>query len=236
MMKLYNLIFLLLPLWASGQTVDIEADILNKGIAEKRWDVSGIQERAKLWKQERGNYPIIPYDTATKRVVFQQIIKFPGISKVQAFKRCKEWAAFEFNKLDAVIEYEDVESGKLILEGYVNIPYTGSFKNMWGNIKSVPTSSDLYFSLMITVMDGRAKISYHKLRFHSFVPGYVIGAIYVPSETISNSFESLFPIVDHDFAAWSGIFDAVRNSLLEINSTGPALEKYVRALESDYRF
>jgi hypothetical protein len=227
---------LLMVVWGGAQTVEIEAEILNRGISEKKWDPVETQERAKLWKQERGNYPKIPYDTVLKKVIFQHIIKFDGISKQQAFKRCKEWAAFEFNKLDAVTEYEDAESGKLILEGWVRIPFTQTYKNVWGNTKSAPSWSDLYFSLMVTLVDGKAKVSYHNLRFESYIPGYAIGNIYIPSEIVKSRFESLFPIVDHDFASWGGIFDLLRNSLADINATAPSLEKYINGLGGDYRF
>ena len=41
--------------------------------------------------------------------------------KGQAFKRVKEWAALRFGKLDDVLEYEDAESGKIIVEGWVPV-------------------------------------------------------------------------------------------------------------------
>ena len=227
---------LVISVCCGAQTVEIEAEILNRGISEKKWDLAEMQERARIWKIERVNYPKIPYDTVLKKAVFQQYFKFDGITKVQAFKRCKEWAAFKFNKLDAVIEYEDIESGKLILEGYVEIPYIKTFKNMWGNLKSAPTAIELYFSLMITMVDGKAKVTYHNLRYRTFIPGFVSSNVYIPAEYYTFSFDSMFPMIEKDFLSWGGAFDLVRNSLAELNGTAPDLEKYVNEFKVDYKF
>jgi hypothetical protein len=225
-----------LPLLSTGQTVDIENALINKWIAEKKWDAAGIQERAKVWKQERVNYPVVPFDSLSGKVVTSQVIQYSGVSKSQAFKRTMEWAALRFNKVASVVEYSDADAGKLVLEGYVPIHFMGSFKNIWGNVKTLPRSSDLHFSMVITLVEGKAKIEYHNLHFKTFVQGFIAGNVYVPSEIVRNNFEDMFPIIEQDFSMWSGTFDLVRKSLAELNATGPDLSRFLNATNLDYKF
>jgi hypothetical protein len=219
-----------------AQTAEIENELINRQFSEGKVSPAVAQEKAKAWRTMRDQYPKVPFDTVSNRVVVERVIAFPGISKAIAFKRCKEWAALNFRKLDSVVEYEDVESGKLILEGYVEVTHLVSFENIWGAQKSLPTKSDLHFSLVLTLVDGKAKVAYHNLRFSDYVPGYASGSSYVPGEWVDRSFESLFPIVNRDYSKWKGIMDLVVNSLSDINRTAPALERYITDYNRDYKF
>jgi hypothetical protein len=221
---------------AVAQTIQIETDYLMDPARNEASDPVLVQERGRVWRNTREMYPELPYDPLTGEFVFEQVISFPGVSKAQAFRRCKEWASFNFRQLKAVIDYEDFESGKLIIDGYVNIRYLVSYKNLWGYTKTAPRRMDLEFTLVFTVVDEKAKVTYHNLRYRNLIESYFIGGIYVPSEIVYIYFEELFPVVSAPLLEWAGTIDLIKNSVRSLNATAPSLERYVRAFAEDYRF
>lgn len=219
-----------------GQTVEIESAFINKSISEKKWDVTETTTRGKMWQQVRKEYPVLPYDTTTREIKIVDIITFPGISKEAAYRRAKEWAALNFGKLAAVTEYENEASGKIILEGFSKIHYTGRTPNLWGKLRASPEKIDLYYSLVLTFKEGKAKIQYKNIQFKSFVPGYSTATFYVPGEIVTTSFEQMFPIVSHDPDSWEVYFDLLKQSVAEFKATAPSLEAYIKGQDEDYRF
>jgi hypothetical protein len=230
------LFFVLMPVLGLSQTVDIENAYINKAISEKKWDQMEAAKRGKLWQQLRAEYPVLPFDTVSKEIHVESIITFPGITKDVAYRRIKEWAALNFGKLSSVLEYENEASGKIIIEGLTEIKYNSTFKTIWGNNKAIPTDMDMYFSLMLTVKDGKAKVQYENLRYRTFVPGYGSGVYYVPSEYFNLRFGFMFPITASDTSSWEGYLDLLKKSMAELNATAPSLELYIRGADSDYRF
>lgn len=219
-----------------GQTVEIESAYINKGIAEKKWDPPQMAARGKMWQQLRHTYPVFPYDTVTKKLHVENIITFPGVKKEIAFRRIKEWAAINYGKLTSVLEYEHEASGKIIIEGYSEVNYTGTTMTYRGKLKPSPESIDLYYSLVLTIVEGKAKIEYKNLKYRSFISGFSMGTYYVPSEYVNMSFGYMFPIVANDPDSWNGYIDLLKNSLAVLNTTAPSIEAYVRDSENDYRF
>jgi hypothetical protein len=215
-----------------AQTIQIETDYLMDPAKNEASD----QERGRVWRNTREMYPELPYDPLTGEFVFEQVISFPGVSKAQAFRRCKEWASFNFRQLDATIDYEDFESGKIIIDAYVNIRYLISYQNLWGNIKTTPRRTELEFTLVFTVVDDKAKVSYRNLRYRNLIESYFSGGVYVPSEVVYTYFEDLFPVVSGHHSKWVGSIDLIKNSVRSLNATAPSLERYVRAYAADYRF
>lgn len=220
-----------------GQTVELEEQYLNKCVKDQKWRAEEAIDRVRLWRQLKGDYPAIPYDTATGEVELVRVIEFPGVKKDVAFRRVKEWGALQFGSLAEVTDYEDMESGKIILEGFVPIVYMATVDNLWGTNKSVPASKDMYFSLVVTVKDGKAKVEYKNLKFRYTVGGYTIGSVYVPMEVVRMPFGNVFPITSaDDKGSWKGAMDMVRKTMRELEGTAPSLEQYVRAVEEDYKF
>jgi len=236
MKKLLFVLAVCAPWMGWGQTVEMEEAYMNKCLSDKTWDQVHGAERVRLWRTLRDGYPIIPFDTATRSVTVEHIISFPGIDKVTAFKRVKEWGALHFGSLEAVTDYEDLESGKIILEGWVPVSYDATFENIWGNVKSVPSYRSLYFSLVVTVKAGKAKVRYENLKFHYSVGGYIVGGVYMPVELVRAPLGGLFPITSSDSSTWPGSVDLIRKTMRELNATAPSLETYVRSAEADYGF
>lgn len=226
------------PVWVWGQTVSIEKALLNKALKDGTLTAEEVTDRARMLREIEKIYPDVPYDTATGRVVIpEQVISFPGVTKAQAFKRVKEWAALTFNDLESVIDYEDVESGKIILEGWTSVVYSASFKNIWGNVKSLPDERRLLFSLVVTVKDGKAKVGYENLKYRHTIPGFVNAANqYVPKRELEYPVTAYFPLAFSEPGTWRGAIDLMNKTMQELKGTAPSLEKYVRAVVKDYEF
>lgn len=238
-MTMKNVFFILMvcaPWVGWGQTVEIEEAYLNNMVKNAIVNQAEAMNIARAWKDVKSIYPVIPFDTATKEILVEKVIAFPGITKAQAFKRVKEWAALNFGKLDAVLEYEDLETGKIILEGFVHISYEITYEGFWGKIKSAPTGTDLKFSLVVTLKDGKAKVKYENLAYKSVIGGYMAGSTYVPRETVVSRIVMGFPLVAGPPSSWRGNFDLLNKTMRELNATAPSLEKYVRAVVDDYGF
>lgn len=229
---------LVLAPWCGwGQTVELEEEYLNKCVREQKWTQAEATERVRLWRQMKVEYPVIPYDTSAKEVTVDRVITFPGVKREVAFRRVKEWAALTFGSLEEVTDYEDAASGKIILEGYVVVTYQASFDNLWGNLKSVPDSKRLYFSLVVTVKDDKAKVEYKNLKYWYTIGGYTIGNTYIPLEVVRMPFGLGFPVTAAaDKGTWKGALDLLRKTMVELNATAPSLEAYVRAVDEDYKF
>lgn len=226
------------PVLGWGQTVAIEKSLLNKALKEGTLTSEEVTERARMLREIEKIYPVIPYDSATGRVAIPDVvISFPGVTKAQAFRRVKEWAALTFNDLESVVEYEDVESGKIILEGWTSVVYSSSFKNIWGKVKSAPDERRLLFSLIVTVKDGKAKVGYENLKYRHTIAGYINSANqYVPKQEFEYPVLVAFPLAFSEPGSWKGAIDLMNKTMDELKSTGPSLEKYVRAFVEDYGF
>lgn len=235
-MKKVLLIMLLAPVMGWGQTVEIEAAYLNNAIKSKLWTQDEATTRGKMWAQIKGKYPILPYDTVKKEMVIENIIAFPGVPKEQAFKRVKEWASLTFGKLDAVLEYEDLATGKIILEGFSEVTHLTKSPGVWGRLRTAPTTSNLYYSLVVTIKDGKAKVQYENLRFKYWRPGFALNSTWVPGEWESTGFSYYMPVTSREPEDWEITLDLLRNSVAELKNTAPSLEKHIRAVEDDYRF
>jgi hypothetical protein len=169
-------------------------------------------------------------------VTIVDVIEFPGITKAQAFKRAKEWGALNFGDLESVLEYEDFETGKIILEGFTEITQLTRYKGVWGGSRMAPTSSKLYFSLVITIKDGKAKVQYENLEYRYWHSGYASATFYVPGEWFINSINSYFPVTSLAPDMWEPTIEMLQNSVRQLKSTAPSLSKHILESVDDYRF
>ena len=77
----------------------------------------------------------------------QQVVDLPGMSKEQIFNRSNQWIAESFGSANAVIQYKDLEEGKII--GKI-ITTTSQFM----------TTYNFNTTMSIDVKDGRAMLSF----------------------------------------------------------------------------
>ena len=226
---------MVLAQWCFGQTVEIETALLNRGIEENRWSQEGMMERGRKWAKVKGNYPVMQYDSLSGEVILDELITFPGITKSQAFKRMKEWASINFSNVDDVIEYEDMESGKLFFKGYVEITHLIQVRFLWAR-DTYPTRSNLYFTLSLTIKDEKAKVRFENLRFISHRAGFATSTYYVPAESIETSLRSYLPVAWSSPNTWEDTFDLLRNSMTSLRRFPLSMQRYIRAINEDYKF
>lgn len=227
--------FLVLQPCAFTQTVEIETVLINKAISEGRWSTEELPEIGSRWRQLKSQYPEMQYDTLEGQVIVEGIINFPGINKQNAFRRIKEWAAINFSDVESAVHYEDLESGKMIFKGYVEVTSYTKIQFLW-NEELVPTTSNLYFTLILTVKDEKAKVRFEYLRFQNYRAGYMLGSYYVPGEWEETSLKSFFPIVYKKSSTWEGAFKMLTNCKASLMRLLPSMERYVGGINADYRF
>lgn len=238
-MKHLLLSVLFLPLMAIGQTPEIELAILNKKTTTRQIDAT---DAAKYRDEIRkiiadGAYPKIPYDTLTKQVTMVFTLDAAGLSKTVIFKRIKEWCALAYGDFETVLRYEDSESGKLIVKGYVKVPYIATFKGFWGDQRKTPTSQKCQHGIMFTVKDGKAKMTIENPSYSFDYGGYVSGSTYISATNYTKPLESFFPIIDDsDTASWRGTLNLIKATMSQFELSARSLEKYIQAYDADYKF
>jgi len=234
-------IFFLMALAAApwcgwGQTRQIEEAILNAQLKDGSLTGPVALTKSRAWQAVRGGYPDIPWDTVSKKVVVERVIEFAGVMKGQAFKRVKEWAALRFGKLDDVLEYEDAESGKIIVEGWVPVYYEATFASLFDSERKAAAWRELEFSLVVTLKDGRAKVRYENLAYRYNIGGFSFGGVYMPSQVFRLPLDCSFPVIANDSSTWKGTLDLLSKTMVLLTATAPDLEGYIRAVLDDYRF
>lgn len=97
--------------------------------------------------QKRGAEKIIlPIDSATNMITYQEVVKVEGATKDELYVRAREWFARSFKSSKSVIQMEDKEAGKIIGKGSSSGLYTVL-------MSTVPYKLD--FTVSITVKEGR---------------------------------------------------------------------------------
>lgn len=175
---------MMIPLTLLSQTKQLE-----EAYAKEQWDAgkyTGDQYGkigrawARLLADFDGGYPELPYDREEERMKFEYIIELEGVTKAIIQTRLKEWTAINFGSIDAVLHYEDVESGKLILKGNFRIPYIDDYQNFWGQHKQRWESATCFqnwspkttkvIEIPEPAPNSGARISYYRLLLHGFLP------------------------------------------------------------------
>lgn len=89
---------------------------------------------------------ILPIDSSTKAISYNEVVPLQGITKDQLYVRAREWFAQTFKSAQAVIQMDDKEAGKIIGKGSAK----GSFYYLLTLF-----SFSLNYTVSITLKDGR---------------------------------------------------------------------------------
>ncbi len=239
MKHLFTLLLLAFSLSVSAQTQAIEEAYINNQIHNHEIPVAEAAEKAKEYKRilkELGGYPQLPFDSTTNDFKFEYILDVPGVSKSILLKRIKEWCAINYVELAAVAKYEDAESGKFILKGYVRLPFKRTYEWLFG--KSTQSFSDFkaYHTISFTVKDGRVKYRIESLTYKWYVPGRMIGNNYTPAIESEYSLRSLFPLIAGDINNLANQFELIHNTVKAFDSSRGDLLRYLQNWQEDYKF
>lgn len=88
----------------------------------------------------------VPIDSITNKIDYQGVQRVDGVSKDELYIRAREWFAKTFVSAQAVIQMDDKEAGKIIGKGVARSSFV---------MLLTPVSYTLYYTVSITVKDGR---------------------------------------------------------------------------------
>lgn len=215
---------LLLGVAAKAQTLKIEFDSIESAFKQgKVLQVDAIKKRAFLEK----NYPALPFDTLIQDFSFSWTVDLPGVPKNVIFKRVKERCAAIYGDIDAVLRYEDMETGKIIVKGYVPIHYKQSYQGLW-KIRELPGKADCYHTIVFTIKDGKMKYEILSLTYK--------GRIAVTNGTYEYDFKSMFPVGMKSEIEIRNTLELASDTLRAFDLIKRHFQAYILAWKSDYEF
>ena len=238
---LFVFVSILVSLNVLSQTEEIEKQYLHNKVLNKEIDPVTYGNLAKEWSKllsDFKGYPKLPYNEEKGIIQFIVIKDFIGIEKKVVFNRIKEWAAVSFGSLDAVLHYEDFETGKIILKGFVKIPYRKDFKYGFFIQKAGETieSIECNQTFVFTIKDSKVKVEVFNLSYKYVIQPMVIGTLYYPGFSFDKSIHLLYPITSGDPLTWKEKLSLLEETDYEIIITIQNLENYIKNYKEDYIF
>lgn len=92
-----------------------------------------------------------------KSASFEKIYEVQGLTKNQVYDGARQWFAVAFKSANAVIQYEDKETGTIIGKGNMGFPCSGAL-NCMANQNVFIT-----FTARVDSKDGKMRVSYDDL-------------------------------------------------------------------------
>ncbi len=216
-----------------AQTNQLEIDNLARRFENEEFSALDYKGLAKEWQdllEEFNGYPVLPYDEEAKYFVYEHKYNFEGFSKKEIYNRVIEWIAISFGHIDAVMRYQNLETGRIIFKGLFPIRYEGYKIGFWGKptTKTTPKgrlSSQIY---VVTIVDENIKIEVLGIRYaqSDFID---ITNVYDKYEVY---LEELFPITNYEPEYWREILNVMRAIVEGIEKNSTQLAGYILAQES----
>ena len=233
---------LLLAIWmlsamasaALSQTLDLEyKHMMNKYLSGELTQVE-FRDLSFAWRDliDSTGYPLIPYDSVSKKVEYTFVNALDGIPRETIVNRISEWAAVAFGSTAGLLTTQD-NTSRLILNGSIEVLFPDIFlvyKNAWrGYVETEQQNSSLcYFTMVFTVKDGRMRSQFLNL--------YYEYTDYLNNRTVSRSLNSLFPVSENDGKEWRGIIALVNETASNLDALGDQLNAYIRDYKNDYNW
>lgn len=86
---------------------------------------------------------------------YQRIVDIPNVKQDVIYEQSRQWVARNFRSANAVIQYQDKDTGSIIGKGTSDIPCKG--------LSCFGSTQTLNFTLQIDAKDNRARISFTDL-------------------------------------------------------------------------
>lgn len=93
---------------------------------------------------------------------WSEVVEVPGVPKQILYQRALEWFNQTFNDMRAVIQSQDKEAGTFYAKGYVK----------FGRIKGTPGETYVYFTVNISVKDGKYKYEFNNFFHEGNIPSH----------------------------------------------------------------
>jgi hypothetical protein len=237
----YALLLLLLTICchAYGQSLSHEYSLLNEKFKSGDLSVEKVRDmKAELKDIEKnGTYPVLEYDSASSDITYKYVLDCPGISKSILYKRIKEWCALKYGDFETVLRYEDFETGKIIVKGYVNLPYDYGWLEWFGQGLTNTQKTKCTHALVATVKDFKIKFEIRELAYDFEYGGYMIGTTYYAKTGYKLSISSFLPLVNNArIKDWKTALSLLKNTESEFRLTKESLHRYLMDYLVDYKF
>jgi Domain of unknown function (DUF4468) with TBP-like fold len=162
---------------------------------------------------------------STGEIDISDILSFTNLEKKTIYQRCQEWIALNYGNL----VYSDLESGKIIANGLMDINHYAGYQTGFGVTKIIPIQTPVNYTMILTLKDNKIKyiitnITYNFKNFSETVDeiSYPISALYQYKSLDQN---------------WIRFFTVLNSSSdMFYISLKTSLVNYVKDVENDHNF
>jgi hypothetical protein len=206
-----------------AQLPDVEKQSLDSLLKTGRLSPNQTIQLQKKWNSN--DYYQFRVDKTTGEIGISDILSFPGLDKKLIFQRCLEWIAINYGNL----VYNDLESGKIIATGLIEIEHHTGYQSGFGVTRVSPVQTPTNYTMILTIKDNKIKynianITYNFKSFSETVDeiSYPIAALY-QNKTLDQNWIRFFSVLNS-------------SSYMFYYSLKDSLVKYVNEAENDYKF
>jgi len=228
-----SLLLLLAPALPShSQTLEMEyKSMMDKYLAKEMTQME-FRDISFAWRAliDSVAYPDVPYDSLSRKVEYVYLDTLEGISRETIVNRVSEWAAVSFGSTNGLLTQQG-NTSRLIFNGFMEILFPDLlpvWKNSWKGYveKELQNSSLCYFTMVITIREGRIKTQIQNLSYEY--------TDFVSDRSISRTLNSFFPISSNEMAEWKEIIGLVYETKKSLNAMMDLLTAYIEDYENDY--
>lgn len=137
--------------------------IVRKGTAEYLVRTSDLPAEARELVLKVPTLQPIPFDPATGRILYTEVVPVADASQAELYARAKLWFADTFKATKNVVQADDKEVG--ILQGT-------AFQEIAVMDGGVPVAVKLWYTIKIALKDGRYKYDINDLRVQNYANAY----------------------------------------------------------------
>lgn len=235
----YILLIFIVGLNVYSQSADIEIENVTNKFKKGEISQEEYTNQGKIWRdviKSVGGYPELPFNSQTGRIEYAFTYEYPNLTKEEIFKRILEWTSINFGSLDAVLNYSDKESGKIILKGFFNVSVIEDYETIWGNRKQKPDTKKCNQIYIFTIKENKLKLEITGINYDFIYGGFTTGSYYVPESTVNMSIHALYPITNSPPVSWKGYLSILSVTNIEILQTANAIDLYLKNTHRDYEF
>jgi hypothetical protein len=218
-----------------SQTAELEQEHMMNRYISKELSQLEYKDIVFAWRDmmDSTEYPVLPYDPATKRIEYEFKDVFPGIAFETIVNRVSEWAAISYGSTNSLLTYQGNTSSRIILNGSFEILFPDLFfdyKNAWkGYVETeFQNSGTCYFTAVFTIRDEKLK--------SQFLNIYYVYTDYLTDQTISRTLNSCFPISRFKQNEWRDIFGLILETRVGFEAQISMLADYIKDYENDYNW
>lgn len=222
--------------WA--QTEQLEKDNIHNKFKNGEFSVEAFKQYANDWKemiQSVGEYPELPYEKESGMIKFS-FVQETGQPKKINYDRIMEWAAINFGSIKSVLQYENLDNGKIILKGNFDVTHKNVYQVFFGRAREGLKTTKCKQTYIFTIKDNFIKVEIVDVKYEFKLLGYTGGSVYVPDRIYEVSIHNVYPITNYDSDKWKEMLDLLFQTNLKIELLVSDLTEYVKDYENDLEF